>query len=293
MTSIKQVAIVINPRLAGADETAATARAWLAQRGIGAHIGAVRLPDRATLAGEDGRTYGTPPEVIAGCDLIVVLGGDGTLLSVARAPGSEAVPILAVNLGTVGFLTEVTRKELEATLAYLVEGNYETDERMMLEYEATIDGDKTRSGFVLNDLVIRENEHLVELDVYIDDEYFVRLRGDGLIVATPTGSTAYSCSAGGPIVHPACDAILLTPICSFALAMRPFVVPSSSEIRVVVRSPMPRGHFRADGQDEYLLTQGCHITARRASKTITLVRSFERDFYAVLRSKLHLGNLPG
>ena len=293
MNPTNRVAIVINPNIDGARDTAEAATKWLAQRGVDAVIGAVRVPTANHATANATARYPTPSETIDGCDLIVVLGGDGTLLSVARTPGSETVPILAVNLGHVGFLTEVTDKELEPTLDSIICGEYETEERMMLEYDAAIDGGETRSGFVLNDLVIREHDHLVQLAIYVDNEYFIDFRGDGMIIATPTGSTAYSCSAGGPIVHPSADVILLTPICSFALAVRPFVVPATSDVRIVVDSPMPRGHLRADGQEEYSLTQGCHVSARRAKKTITLVRSFERDFFAVLRTKLHLGNLPG
>jgi len=291
MRTISQVGIIINPGLPEAAETAHEAKAWLDSRGVASRIGAIKVS--ADVGSAMGLRYPDPSDVIGGCDLIVVIGGDGTLLTIARTRGSESVPILAVNLGNVGFLTEVTRKELDAALARLLSGDYETEERMMLEYEATLDGKPMAGGYALNDLVIREDEHLVELDVYMDEEYVVRLRGDGLIVSTPTGSTAYSCSAGGPIVHPSCGGILLTPICSFALAMRPILVPPSAEIRIIVQSKTPTGVLRADGQEQYRLRQGCHIAARRADRTITLVRSSERDFFGVLRTKLHLGNLPG
>lgn len=289
-TEIRQAGIIVHPRIPDALSTALEAREWLGSRGIGAKIARVHLPS----VGETLEPDGVSPigEVVSESDLLVVLGGDGTLLSVSRTPGAEAVPILAVNLGNLGFLTEVARGELYNALSSALGGKFEVDERRMLEYVVCDDGAQRASGHALNDVVVREESHLICLDTYIDGSYFVTYNGDGLIVSSPTGSTAYNSSAGGPIIDPGSDAILLTPICPFALAMRPFVARGSSRIRVVVRSAAPRGTLRADGQEQYPLTELCEIDVWLSDRTISLIRSRQRDFYGVLRAKLHLGSLP-
>jgi NAD+ kinase len=283
------VGVIVNPRLPDALAVAREAAEWLAAQGVEVCIGRSDAPPSEKDAEGD---LAAPGEVVAYADLLVVLGGDGTLLGVARRDGSDRMPILAVNLGNLGFLTEVARVELESALGAALRGDYQTDQRMMLEYTVYDEGRRRSHGFALNDIVIREDRHLVCVDAYIDDEFFVTYNGDGVLIATPTGSTAYSLSAGGPIVDPRCDAILLTPICPFQLAMRPFVAPASARVRIVVRSETPSGMLRADGQEQYPLSQGCEVQAWRARKTIRLIRSRERDFYGVLRAKLHMGDLP-
>jgi len=283
---IERAGIILNPRLPDAYDVAQQTAAWLEARRIRTRIAKVDLP--APVQWELSPLH----EVVGEADLLITLGGDGTLLSVARTPKAERVPILAVNLGNLGFLTEVTRSEMFPALARVLEGDYETDWRRMLEYTVSLRGEPRGSGYALNDVVIRENRHLLTLDTFIDDAYFVTYHGDGLILATPTGSTAYNMSAGGPIVHPHCDVLLMTPICPFVLAMRPYIVRGDATVRVVVESASPEGTLRADGQEAFPLMCQCEIAVRLSERGVHLIRSRQRDIYGVLRAKLHLGDLP-
>lgn len=286
--TIRKAGIVLNPRLPQAYEVARQTAEWLEERHIRTHIAKVDVPVPELSLME----LSPLPEVVREADLLITLGGDGTLLSLARTPASERVPILAVNLGNLGFLTEVTRPEIYPVLTRVLDGDYETDFRRMLEYVVSLYGERKVSGYALNDVVIRESHHLLTLDTFIDDAYFVTYHADGLILATATGSTAYNMSAGGPIVHPQCDVVLMTPICPFVLAMRPYIVPGSATVRVFVRSAAPEGTLRADGQEAFPLTHQCEIFVRRSERGVHLIRSRRRNLYGVLRAKLHLGNLP-
>ena len=285
MSGFDCVGIIVNPGIPEAPPLARQTAAWLASKGLKTAVGAVNAPG-ADLRMDDAEPLAA---VIAKSDLLVTLGGDGTLLGVARALGSETVPILAVNLGNLGFLTSVTRDELNPSLLRALEGDFETDERWMLHYEMQSKDGATVRGSALNDLVIRDNAHLISLRVGVNDESRFTMRADGLIVATPTGSTAYSVASGGPIAHPSCEAIILTPISPFTLGMRPMVVPSGACVEIAVVSKAPSGALRADGQEQQPLKEGSVVRVRRDAKTIALVRSRKRDFYAVLRAKLLRG----
>ncbi|MEO2002938.1 MAG: NAD(+)/NADH kinase [Candidatus Poribacteria bacterium] len=290
MATPRRIGFIVNPKLKDAFSVAERASAWLAERGAQSAVAISDVPSD------------TPPppsvslrpraEVVAESDILVVLGGDGTLLGVARTPGSENVPILAVNMGNLGFLTAFTRDEMESALDRVLRGDFKTEQRLMIQYEVVVDGARQASGYALNDIVVRENSHLLSLEVSADEGRLFSFRGDGMIVATPTGSTAHSVAAGGPLVHPDCDTLLLTPISAFMLAMRPIVMPASCHITLTVTSTTPSGMLRADGQEQHALVEGSEIRAWRADRTLSLVRSRERDFFGVLRAKLHLGDLP-
>ncbi len=285
MSRFRHIGIIVNPGIPEAAAVAQETRVWLASKGLSSSVGAVNAP------GSDNRIDGAEPleSVTEAADLLVTLGGDGTLLGVARAAGSDNVPILAVNLGNLGFLTSVTRAEMNSALLRVLEGDYETDERWMLHYEMESDDSEMVSGSALNDLVIKDNAHLITLQIQVNDESCFTIRADGMIVATPTGSTAYSVAAGGPIMHPNCDAIILTPISPFTLGMRPMAAPGGARVEIAVMSKAPSGALRADGQEQLPLKEGSVVRVRRDSKTIALVRSRKRDFYAVLRAKLLRG----
>lgn len=287
---IERAGIILNPRLLDAYDVARRTADWFEERRVGTRIAKVDVP--APVSELLMMELSPLHEVVREADLLISLGGDGTLLSVARTPESEHVPILAVNLGNLGFLTEVTRSEIFQVLNRVLVGDYETDHRWMLEYAVYLRGERKTFGYALNDVVIREDQHLVTVDTFIDDAYFVTYNGDGLIIATATGSTAYNMSAGGPIVHPHSDVLLMTPICPFVLAMRPYIARGDSTIRVSVQSASPTGMLRADGQDAFPLTRHCEVVVRRSRRGIRLIRSRQRDHYAVLRAKLHLGDLP-
>ena len=290
MTTPRHIGFIVNPKLKDAFSVAESASAWLDERGLASSIAVADVPtDEPPPPSVTIRPRAT---VVAEADALVVLGGDGTLLGVARTPGCEDVPILAVNMGNLGFLTAFTRDEMENALARVLRGDYETEQRLMIQYEVVVDGQEKARGYALNDIVVREDAHLLSLEVSADDGRLFSFLGDGMIVATPTGSTAHSVAAGGPLLHPDCDALLLTPISAFVLAMRPIVMPASCRITLTVTSTTPSGVLRADGQEQHSLVEGSEIHARRADRTLTLIRSRERDFFGVLRAKLRLGDLP-
>jgi NAD+ kinase len=223
-------------------------------------------------------------------DLVLVLGGDGTLLAVADILGQRGrdVPILGVNFGSLGFLTEITRPELFTALAAAIRGDVEHDERMMLCGRT-----RAQSRVALNDIVLTRTylSRMVDLDVTVGDQFVTSVRSDGLIIATPTGSTAYNLSAGGPVVHPAMDAIVLTPIAPHTLTHRPIVIPSEREVRVRAASGNAGAeiYITFDGQHGFALQEGEEVRVTRAAKPIRLVRAANRNYFEVLREKLKWG----
>jgi NAD+ kinase len=225
-----------------------------------------------------------------GNDLVLVLGGDGTLLAVADILGQAGhdVPILAVNFGSLGFLTEITRPELFGALDAALRGAVELDERMMLCGRT-----RTSTRVALNDIVFTRTalSRMVDLDVTVGDQFVTSVRSDGLIIATPTGSTAYNLSAGGPVVHPAMDAIVLTPIAPHTLTHRPIVIPAEREVRVRAASGNAGAevYITFDGQHGFAVEEGEEVRVTRAAKPIRLVRAANRNYFEVLREKLKWG----
>jgi len=224
-------------------------------------------------------------------DLIVVLGGDGTLLGVARMVASEGTPILGVNLGGLGFLTEVTISEARAALARVLAGDYEVDRRIMLEAIVDRASEEIPQSFqAFNDVVVGKGPlgRMLELDVIANHTPFCSYRADGLIIATPTGSTAYALSAGGPIVYPTLGAIVLAPICPHTLSNRPVVLPDTYEIEIHVRAPDHDTTFTVDGQESLQLGPDDVIKVHRGSHVVSLIRS-EHPYFEIWRDKLHWG----
>jgi NAD+ kinase len=224
-------------------------------------------------------------------DLIVVLGGDGTLLGVARLVAAQGIPILGVNLGGLGFLTEVTIKEARAALERVLEGDYEVDRRIMLEAVVERASEQLAQSFqAFNDVVVGKGPlgRMLELDVFADHQHFCSYRADGLIVATPTGSTAYALSAGGPIVFPTLNAIVLAPICPHTLSNRPVVLPDSYEIEIHVKAPDHDTTFTVDGQESSQLGPADIIKIHRGRHAVSLIRS-AHPYFEIWRDKLHWG----
>jgi NAD+ kinase len=221
-------------------------------------------------------------------DLLIVLGGDGTLLSAARALGGHKVPILAVNLGGLGFLTSVTLDELYPLLEAVLAGKHRTSDRMMLDAEIARNGQPVERQCALNDAVANKAAlaRMLDFDVYVDRNHVGRYRADGLIVATPTGSTAYSLAAGGPILDPDLNAFLITPICPHMLTNRPLVIPDTARIDLDFTAAEEPVYVTLDGQIGFELGPKDRVTITKSKSRVTLVRPPSKTYFEVLRSKL-------
>lgn len=221
-------------------------------------------------------------------DLLIVLGGDGTLLSVARLVGDSKVPILGVNLGSLGFLTEITTDELFPMLEKVLAGDYELEERMMLSASIYRHGERITQYNALNDVVINKGAiaRIIDLETTIDGQYLTLYRVDGLIISTPTGSTGYSLAAAGPIVCPTLHAMLMTPICPFTLNNRPIVLSDRAKIKVTLKTENTDHLLTLDGQVSFALRAGDEVKIERSKNYTHLIKSPFRDYYSVLRTKL-------
>jgi NAD+ kinase len=235
----------------------------------------------------------TPREKLASArpEFAIVLGGDGTMLAAARALAKSHVPILGVNLGGLGFLTEVALEELYPTLTAAVEGHCVRERRAMLHCEVKRNGKTISRHDLLNDAVVNKTElaRIADFDVYIDGQFVSNYKADGLIVATPTGSTAYSLAAGGPILLPDVNALAITPVSPHALTNRPLVVCDTAEIAIAVRSAEGSAYLSIDGQVGEGLRDGDRVLCRRSRFEVELLKLKSRTFFDVLRSKLKWG----
>ena len=280
-----RIGIAVKPGLAAARDTLVDLEAWLRDRAVTA----VWSTEAAALFASGSRTIADRAALPAQADMLVVLGGDGTLLAMAKAIAESGhdVPILAVNFGSLGFLTEITRPELHQALDTVLAGRASYDLRMMLSATAVGSG---ASHMALNDVVFSRTalSRMIELSVSVGDQFVTAVKADGLIVATPTGSTAYNLAAGGPIVHPAMDALVLTPIAPHTLSNRPIVIPAEREVRVTSTSSNAGDevYVTMDGQTGLPLPEGDELTIVRAQRPLRLVRSTTRSYFEVLRQKL-------
>lgn len=239
---------------------------------------------------------GLPKEEIPGrSDLIIVLGGDGTLLSVARLVAEKEVPILGVNLGTLGFLTEVSRYELKEALRRIIDGEFSLEKRLMLRAELIRDGESIAVHHLLNDVVINKGAlaRIIDLETFIDSNLVTLFKADGLIVSSPTGSTAYNLSAGGPILYPSLECMVLTPICPHTLTNRPIVIPGTSRVEVRLKSETQDVYLTLDGQIGIPLKRNDRVVITKASFKTSLVIPPERNYFEILRTKLGWGGYPG
>jgi NAD+ kinase len=223
--------------------------------------------------------------------MVIVLGGDGTLLSVARLVGVHEVPILGVNLGGLGFLTEITLEELYRVLERVIQGDFITDERVVLNAAVIRRGERMAEFIVLNDAVINKGAlaRIIDLETTINEEYLTTFKSDGLIISTPTGSTAYNLSAGGPIVYPSLHCIIVTPICPHTLTNRPIVIPDDVEIRAILKTKQQEVILTLDGQQGFSLEFEDVVEVRKAEGRILLIKSPYRHYFEVLREKLKWG----
>lgn len=239
----------------------------------------------------DGKTDSLPKQVLAAeVDLLITFGGDGTLLSVARhAPGN--VPVIGVNMGTLGFLTEIRLEEFPAVLERVLENDYAAESRLTLDVIVNGTGREPVVHRVLNDAVINKSAlaRIVEMRVSAAGRFVSTFRADGMIISTPTGSTAYNLSAGGPIIYPTMGAIVVTPICPHMLSNRPIVLPDTCEVEVGLQAPHEEIYLTLDGQEGFPLTGDEKITVRRSKHNVRLVHSPDKNYFDVLRNKLKWG----
>jgi NAD+ kinase len=222
-------------------------------------------------------------------DILVAFGGDGTILTAARSAGACGTPILGVNLGKLGFLAEIAPEEMDQAIVDIINKKYHIEERLVLEaVSAQVPGKVFRA---VNDIVIHRSHssRSIDLEAHINGIFAVSYRGDGLIISTPTGSTAYALSNGGPIVTPACDVIDMTPISPHTLSARPLIIPDSSAIKVVVQAGNEEVLISADGQDEAFATPFVEIVVQKANDKLRLVKRVDRTYFDVLRAKLLWG----
>jgi NAD+ kinase len=258
---------------------------WLNER----HI-AVYLEDE--VAGQFKGTTGCPREDLPSrVEGIIVLGGDGTLLSLVRLMGENQVPILGVNLGGLGFLTEITLDNLYKILGGLIQGDYKCHRRMTLHIHVVREKEMVANFTVLNDVVINKGTlaRIIDLETTINDEYLTTFKADGLIISTPTGSTAYSLSAGGPIVYPSLQTILITPICPHTLTNRPIIIPNDAIIKATLNSKNEEVILTLDGQVGFSLQCGDIVEVRKGMNAILLIESPYKTYFEVLRTKLRWG----
>jgi len=230
-------------------------------------------------------------EIPSHVEMIIVLGGDGTLLSVARQVWDKNIPILGVNLGGLGFLTEVHLEELYRVLERVIQGDFETDERDVINVAVIRKEERIVEFTVLNDAVINKGAlaRIINLEITINGEYLNTFQSDGLIISTPTGSTAYNLSAGGPIVYPSLHTLIITPICPHILTNRPIVIPDDVEVRAVLKSKQQEVILTLDGQQGFPLEFEDVVEVRKAEGRILLIKSPYRDYFELLREKLKWG----
>ena len=285
MAGVKTVGLISKPGSQTGAELVPKVVEWLRGRGLGVRC------DGETAAythAEDGIPRDDVPE---GCDLIIVLGGDGTLLSAARAIGHREIPLFPVNLGGLGFLTAIIKDELFPELERALHGEHRVAKRKFLNTELLRGARVVAAYDALNDAVLAKSEiaRMIDLEVYVDEQFVANYKADGLIVCTPTGSTAYSLAAGGPIIFPSVPAICLTPICPHMLTNRPVLVPETSVVRVVSRAPNDNVFLSIDGQVGNPVEEGDMILCRSSRFALQLIRPPRAMFFDVLRQKLKWG----
>jgi NAD+ kinase len=268
--TLKRVAIVTKPKQAEVAQTAESLISWFQSRGI---------------------TASTAPESIPEADLCVVVGGDGTLLAAARMMKDRQLPILAINYGSLGFLTEVTLPELHPALERVINGQFVVDERMMIDVHVSKQGEICGSYRALNDVVVHKGtlSRIVELEAKVDGQYVSTFRSDGLLIATPTGSTAYNLSTGGPIMFPSMEAMIMTPVSSHTLTNRPIVLPANVVIDIVLHPPVEEVYVTVDGQVGMKIEAEHRVQVRKSTTAVKLIAPANKNYFDVLRGKLKWG----
>jgi NAD+ kinase len=282
---MKIVGILTKPKFPHMKSVLAHLVTWLREHGKDALLD----PKLAASIGEPASRH--KGKLVDKADLVLVLGGDGTLLSAARMVEERGVPILGINMGGLGFLTEVGGEHLFKTLERVFAKDFYIEERLMLRARLDRRGARIAQATVLNDVVVTKGElsRMIAMRIEIDGRFVTSLRGDGLILSTPTGSTAYSMSAGGPIVSPAVNALVITPICPHTLTHRPLLVPGTATLAVTLTSHDKGAMVTFDGQAGVAMREGDTVTIKPSQHKTRLIRFPERTYYDVLRRKLKWG----
>jgi NAD+ kinase len=291
ITAIKRIGVVVKPHQPDALETLCRLTTWLNERGIKL----VGLPEIERESIE--HQTGCAVEVVADADigkqvdLMLVLGGDGTMIATARMVSDTEVPVMGVNYGGLGYLAEFPLEDLFPALAGVLEGKYRIQHRLMLSVELWRGAELVTRNRVLNDVVVNKSAlaRIIEIEAYLNQQFVNLFRADGLIVATPTGSTAYNLSAAGPIIYPSMNAIVITPICPFTLSNRPIVVPDDSVIEVRLVTEKEEVALTLDGQVGFELQAADRVVIRKSNTAFNLVQPLNRNYFDVLRNKLKWG----
>jgi len=282
---VKRIGVIVKPNQPQAWPVVDQMCYWLNERGvemfversIGRLVNCPNLVEREEM-----------PDIV---DVIVTLGGDGTIIAVARLIADRQVPVLGINFGSLGYLAEFTMNEIFDALESVLTGQYVMNSRMMLDATTIRQGEPISRATVLNDAVVNKSAlaRIIQIDCWIDEQFVTSFRADGLIVSTPTGSTAYNLSAGGPILHPSSEAIVISPICPHTLSMRPLVVPDDAIIELILRAEHEEVMLTLDGQSGHRLYNGDRIRIEKSQNTFRLITPPNRNYYQVLRDKLRWG----
>ena len=277
-----RLGIITKPEEPRATALACDIARWAQGRGLSLLVND-SLPEIPT-----GASAASPGELAERSDLLIVLGGDGTMLGTARLVAGRGTPVLGVNLGSLGYLTEFAVEDALPALEEVAQGNFEVDCRMMLDWRVRRSGEEVGEGTALNDVVVNKSAlaRIIEIDCSVGAHYVTTYRADGLIVATPTGSTAYNLSAGGPIICPGTEAISICPICPHTLTNRPLLLPDIAEIRLQINTREQEVMVTSDGQTGMPLMAGDRVEVTKSSKTFNTIRAKHKDYFEILRNKL-------
>lgn len=289
--AIRRVGVVVKPHQPEALETVCGLIEWLNARGIRL-VGTPEL-ERERIEHQTGCAVEIKAreELADDVDLIAVLGGDGTMIATARMMGDAEVPVLGINYGGLGYLAEFRVDEMFPALEAILTGDYRLDVRVMLAVELKRGEELITRSRVLNDVVINKSAlaRIIEIEARLNDQFVNSFRADGLIVSTPTGSTAYNLSAGGPVIYPSMNAVVITPICPFTLSNRPIVVPDDALIELSLKTPNEEVALTLDGQVGFPLKAGDRVLIRKSRTMFNLVQPTNRNYFEVLRDKLRWG----
>ncbi len=286
--TFKTIGVISRPRRTNLSAVVPPLLHWLESQGLRV------MYDEETASALPNPTQGHAREQLASeSDILLVLGGDGTLLAAARVAAARCIPILPINMGSLGFLTSFTVDELYPALEETLAGRSSMSERVMLQVELLRDGQMLDCQHVLNDAVVNKSAlaRMIELQLFIDEDFVCRYRADGLVIASPTGSTAYSLSAGGPIVHPSVEAFIITPICPHTLTDRPVVVRDSSSIEVKLAGNAESVFLTLDGQKGIPMESEDRIRITRSPHCLRLIQPPRKSYFEILRSKLKWGEV--